>query len=98
MCLVRITYITWYSHDLNRAHLNPEFTLLTIKCRIEFPREETQSLFFTPRKSLIHFQTFLVCRACEEAEGAILGPKHRGGVRGRAFNVQFASFLLLPPV
>jgi len=46
----------------------------------------------------MHFQTFLECRACEEAEGAILGPKHGGGVRGRAFNVQFASFLLLPPV
>lgn len=98
MCLVKITYIMWYSHDLNRAHLNPEFMLLTIMWRIEFPWEETQSLVFTPGRSLMHFQTFLECRACEEAEGAILGPKHGGGVRGRAFNVQFASFLLLPPV
>lgn len=67
--------------------------LLTIKPRnLAFPREETQSL----RRSLINFRTSFEGRACEEAEGAVFEPRHRGHIRGRAFKaVCLPSSLLI---
>ena len=50
----------------------------------------------TPERSLIHFRTSLEYGACEEAERVELGPRHRGGIRERAFKAPFASLLLLP--